>query len=72
MEKENVKVWYDKEADYLEVNFDIKEGFYKETKHEAVMEKVDKDGQVIGFSIQKVSSLTSDHPLSIELQKKTA
>jgi len=26
-----VKIWYDKEADYLEVLFDIKPGVFKET-----------------------------------------
>ena len=30
MEKE-IKIWYDKEGDYLEVLFERKEGYFKET-----------------------------------------
>ena len=50
MEK-NVKIWYDKEGDYLEVLFDRREGYFVETENDAIMEKVDKEGNVIGFSI---------------------
>ncbi|GJQ49819.1 hypothetical protein KsCSTR_03960 [Candidatus Kuenenia stuttgartiensis] len=70
-----IKVWYDQEGDYLEVLFDRKEGFFKETENDAVMEKVDKDGEVIGFSILKVSALKTQKPISLILkpdyQKKT-
>ena len=34
-----MKVWYDKEADYLEVLFDRKAGYFRETENDAVMEK---------------------------------
>jgi uncharacterized protein YuzE len=71
MEKE-IKVWYDKEGDYLEVLFEIKAGYFKETENDAVMEKVDEDGNVIGFSILKVSALKEKKPLSIELKKHVA
>ncbi|KHE94076.1 MAG: DUF2283 domain-containing protein [Candidatus Scalindua rubra] len=67
MEKE-IKVWYDQEGDYLEVLFERKEGFFKETENDAVMEKVDKDGEVIGFSILKVSSLKEQKPISLILK----
>ena len=46
---EEVKVWYDREADYLEVLFDRKEGYFRETDNDAVMEKVDNQGNIIGF-----------------------
>ncbi|KKK69615.1 hypothetical protein LCGC14_2932270 [marine sediment metagenome] len=36
MEKE-IKVWYDKEGDYLEVLFAQREGYFKETENDAVM-----------------------------------
>jgi uncharacterized protein YuzE len=62
-----VKVWYDKEGDYLEVLFDRKEGYFRETEEDALMEKVDKNGNVIGFSILKVSAL-QDKPLSVSLK----
>lgn len=63
-----IKVWYDQEGDYLEVLFDRKEGFFKETENDAVMEKVDKDGEVIGFSILKVSALKTQKPISLILK----
>ena len=67
MAKKIVRVWYDKEGDYLEVLFDLKKGYFRATANEAVMEKVDENGNVIGFSILKVSAL-KDTPLSIELE----
>ena len=57
MGRKTVKVWYDPEGDYLEVIFDRKEGFFRETKNEHVMEKVDGRGNVIGFSVLKISAL---------------
>ncbi len=45
-----MKVWFDAEADYLEVRFSDAAGYEKETKHDAVMERVDAQGNVIGFS----------------------
>ena len=67
-----IKVWYDKEGDYLEVLFERKTGFFKETENDAVMEKVDSEGNVIGFSILKVSALKGQTPLSIDLKKHVA
>lgn len=55
---ETVKVWCDKEADYLEVLFDTREGYFRETENQAVMEKIDKDGNILGFSVLSVSSLS--------------
>lgn len=66
-----VKVWYDKEGDYLEVIFEKKAGYFKETENDAVMEKVDEEGNIIGFSILKVSVL-KEKPLSINLESKVA
>lgn len=67
-----VRVWYDKEADFLEVLFEKKEGYFRETENDAVMEKVDKDGNVLGFSILKVSALGSGKPLSVILKSQAA
>jgi len=66
-----IKVWYDKEGDYLEVLFERKAGYFKETENDAVMEKVDEEGNIIGFSILKVSVL-QDKPLSISLESRVA
>ncbi len=63
-----IKVWYDREGDYLEVLFERKEGYFKETENDAVMEKVDAEGNVIGFSILKVSALEEQKPVSISLK----
>ncbi|OGP66371.1 MAG: DUF2283 domain-containing protein [Deltaproteobacteria bacterium RBG_16_44_11] len=69
---EGIKVWYDKDGDYLEVLFQQKAGYFKETENDAVMEKVDDKGNIIGFSILKVSSLKQEKPLSIELKSHVA
>jgi uncharacterized protein YuzE len=67
MERE-VTVYYDQEADYLEVLFERKPGHFRETAHDAVMEKVDAEGRVIGFSILKASAARAAHPLSLRLR----
>jgi uncharacterized protein YuzE len=61
-----VRLWYDREGDYLEVTFEDKEGYFRETENDQVMEQVDTDGHVIGFSILRVSSL-SEKPLEVSL-----
>ena len=70
--EEEVKVWYDKEGDYLEVLFECRSGYFKETDNDSVMEKVDNEGNIIGFSILKVSALKERKPLSIGLKKHVA
>jgi uncharacterized protein YuzE len=70
--REEVKVWYDREADYLEVLFDKKEGYFRETENDAVMEKVDSQGNIIGFSILKVSVISRHQPLSVSLTNRVA
>jgi uncharacterized protein YuzE len=67
-----IRVWYDKEGDYLEVIFERKEGYFRETENDAVMEKVDREGNIIGFSILKVSALKEQEPLSISLKSHIA
>ena len=63
---EKVKVWYDTEGDFLEVIFQQKEGYFRETNLDQVMEKVDTEGHIIGFTILKVSAL-KEKPLDIDL-----
>ena len=57
MAQKLVRLWYDPEGDYLEVIFEQKKGYFRETAHDQVMEKVDTDGNVLGFSILRVSAL---------------
>ena len=67
-ELETVSVWYDEAGDYLEVLFAYKKGYFRETDNDAVMEKVDEAGQVIGFSILKVRNLRGQSPLAVTLK----
>ena len=69
---EDVTIWYDHEGDYLEVLFERKEGYFRETANDSVMEKVDGEGHLLGFSILKVSALKGEPPLSISLKRQTA
>jgi len=69
---EEVRIWYDKEGDYLEVLFDRKAGHFRETEKDAVMEKVDSQGNILGFSVLKVSVWSDQSPLSFSLKKRTA
>ncbi|MBP7830577.1 MAG: DUF2283 domain-containing protein [Kiritimatiellae bacterium] len=64
---DKVKVWFDAEADYLEVRFSEKAGYEKATAHDAVMERVDAHGKVIGFSILGVSRFKKMNPLVADL-----
>jgi len=57
MAKKIIKIWYDREGDYLEVMFNRHEGYFKETGNDQVMEKVDQKGNILGFSVMKVSQL---------------
>jgi hypothetical protein len=64
---DKVKVWFDAEADFLEVRFSDAAGYTKATRHDAVMERVDAGGHVIGFSILGVSRFKKDKPLEADL-----
>ena len=66
MAKKVVKLWYDKQGDYLEVIFDKKAGFFRQTKNDAVMEKIDDKGNILGFSVMNISKLTKK-PLQVSL-----
>ncbi len=65
---DSVKVWYDAEADYLEVIFRDGVGYMTETEHDAVMERVDKNGTILGFSILGVSQFNKERPLEAVLR----
>ena len=66
MAQRNVSVWYDPEGDFLEVVFEQKEGYFRETEDDRVMEKVAAEGNVLGFSILGVGSLKGT-PLEVAL-----
>lgn len=50
----NVRVWFDREGDFLEVRFVEAEGCFRELA-EDVFERVDKEGNVTGFAIFNVT-----------------
>jgi ribosomal protein S11 len=62
-----VKVWFDAEADFLEVRFSDLAGYEKATSNDALMERIDEQGNVIGFSILGVSRFKKDKPLIADL-----
>lgn len=68
MDERVVRVWYDAEGDYLEVMFEQKEGYFRETVDDRVMQKVDEQGKLLGFSILGVSSLRGA-PLEVALNR---
>lgn len=67
MDKKVVKLWYDQEGDYLEVIFEHKEGYFRETENDQVMEKVDQEGNILGFSVLNVSKVRKK-PLEVALK----
>jgi hypothetical protein len=66
MADRKVTIWFDPEGDYLEVIFDKKPGYFRETPSDQVMEKVDEQGNILGFSVLKVSALRQK-PLEVAL-----
>ncbi len=39
MAEKRLRIWFDREADYLEVTFDQRPGFFRETANDQVMER---------------------------------
>ena len=62
-----IKIWFDAGADYLEVRFSDATGNEKETQHDAVMERVDVKGHIIGFSVMGVNRFKKSNPLEADL-----
>ena len=67
MAEKIVKMWLDPKADFLEVTFENKPGYSRPTENDQVMERVDEEGNVIGFSVLRVSSLKKT-PLEVALR----
>jgi hypothetical protein len=64
---QKVKLWYDLEADFFEVLFSDEPGYMKETDNDAVMERVNDKGKLIGFSVMGIKNLQSQKTLSASL-----
>ncbi len=65
MVKRALSIWYDPEGDFLEVLLDHREDYFRPTLDDRVMEKVDRRGTLIGFSILGLSSMKGKAPLEI-------
>jgi hypothetical protein len=66
MAERRVRIWFDREGDFLEVTFEERAGWFRETADDRVMEKVDADGNVIGFSVLNVTTIDG-HPVDVTL-----
>lgn len=44
---QTIKVYYDREGDFLEVLFSGEPGFMRKTNHDDVMERVGEDGKIL-------------------------
>ncbi|WP_099239312.1 DUF2283 domain-containing protein [Synechococcus sp. BDU 130192] len=60
---QTIKIHFDPEADFLEVIFSDKAGYMTETDNKNIMERVDQEGNVIGFSVMNVCQLSQQQPL---------
>ncbi|MDE3091981.1 MAG: DUF2283 domain-containing protein [Chloroflexota bacterium] len=61
-----MSIWYDKEGDFLEITFKQAKGYLKEIA-EDIYERVDAQGDLLGYSILNVSR-HERNALSIPLQ----
>ena len=71
MTSRKVFVWYDHEADMLEVLWAFREGYFTPTDDERVLKRLDDDGEVIGFLIHDMSTLKQPSPVEFELESET-
>ncbi len=65
-----VTVWFDAEGDFLEVLFNTeKVGVMRKTDNDNIMQHIDNEGNVIGFSILGVSQFKEKIPFQIDVPK---
>jgi hypothetical protein len=64
---EKLKIWFDAEADFLEVRFSDAPGYFRETPNINLMERVDEQGNILGFAVEGVSQMKPGQPLEAEL-----
>ena len=69
MGTEVMKLWYDSEADFLEVVFEKGAGVAYDTEDERVEVRLDAQGRVLSFHVLGIKSI-SGSPLEIELKPK--
>ena len=67
MTNKKVFVSYDHEGDMLEVLWAFREGYFTPTEDERILKRLDDDGEVIGFLIHEMSTLSEPSPVEFEL-----
>ena len=63
-----LKIWFDKEGDFLELLFSDSPGFMRETDNENILERVDDNGNILGYSIIGISQYKKDTPIYQEIE----
>ena len=66
-----MKIWYDREGDYLELTMSLKKGHFKDVGND-IWERVDDKGHIIGFAIANFTKRLSKHREEIELPVELA
>jgi len=68
----NLSVWYDEEGDYLELTREGTEGFFVDLG-DGVFERVDEDGDTIGFAVLNISSRKErELPFDVTFEKTSS
>ena len=62
-----MKLWYDSEADFLEVVFEKGAGIAYDTDNERVEVRLDAQGKVLSFHVLGLKSV-SGSPLNVEIK----
>ncbi len=63
---ERLKIWYDPEGDFLEVNFARGPGVFQATPVPNMLVKLDAEGRMIGFTVLNVSDV-AETPMEIDI-----
>lgn len=71
MTTKKVFVSYDHEGDMMEVLWAFREGYFTPTDDDRILKRLDDGGEVIGFLIHDVSTLTEPSPVELELESET-
>ena len=67
MTTKKVFVSYDQEGDMLEVLWAFRQGYFTPTEDERILKRLDDDGEVIGFLIHEMSTITEPNLVEFEL-----
>ncbi len=69
--KTTMKVWYDREGDYLELSVSRKKGYFKDVGND-IWERIDQRGRIIGFAIANFTKRLANKQAEVELPMEIA